>query len=71
MTKHDGFQCDGGCGASLVLDPTDSTTRHGWYRTYSPARLPTLDCCSAICLVRALDRLGVTDQTGLPHGSGE
>lgn len=71
MTKHEGYQCDGGCAASLVLDPMDSTTKHGWFRTYSPGRLPTLDCCSALCLVRALDRLGVTDHSGLPTGNDQ
>ena len=56
MSKHEGYQCDGGCGATLVIEPSDSTTRHGWFRTFTPNRLPTLDCCSAECLTRALSR---------------
>ena len=68
MTKHEGYQCDGGCGANLVLKPTDMTTRHGWFRTFTPDGLPTFDTCSAVCLVRCLEQHGLRGTVTLPKG---
>lgn len=68
MTKHEGYQCDGGCGESLVIDPIDSTTKHGWYRTFTPRGERTLDTCSAECLARALSTFCGMRGLRLPNG---
>lgn len=59
MAELRGYTCDGGCGASTVLDrPVDMLARQGWFTTYTPDGYPTLHTCSASCLVRALERIG-------------
>lgn len=55
--KHEGFTCDGGCGATVVLNPADVLDRlaaHGWYHLFTPGRLPTITACSSACVTEAL-----------------
>jgi hypothetical protein len=52
--KREGFTCDGECGATLVVDPVDTITRHGWYHVFGPGSVGALSCCSSACVVEAL-----------------
>ena len=68
MGEHRGYSCDGGCGASTVLDKaTDSVTRNGWFITYAPPGYPTLFTCSTECLVRAAEAIGGRGLRSLPN----
>jgi hypothetical protein len=55
MTEHRGYECDGGCGATVVLHGVaDTLARHGWFTTFGPEGGKTLHCCSRTCLHMAL-----------------
>lgn len=58
MGELKAYTCDGGCGATTMLDhSSDSVTHNGWNITYTPAGQPTIYTCSLICLGRVAVRL--------------
>lgn len=64
MGELRGYTCDGGCGATTVLDSIgDSLSRVGWFYVITPAGMPTLTACSPECTVRAIQRVS---QRALP-----
>lgn len=59
MSEIRGFTCDGGCGATAVLDrPHEPVTRNGWFTTFGPAGYPTMHTCSLQCLIRTAEHHG-------------
>lgn len=54
VSEVSGFQCDGGCGASLVIDRLDTPTAHGWAIVLTPRGEATQHACSPRCLIRAV-----------------
>lgn len=59
MPEIKGYTCDGGCGATTMVERShESVTRNGWYITYGPTGMPTLYTCSPPCLMRALESHG-------------
>lgn len=58
MGEMRGYTCDGGCGATTVLDHvTDMLGHHGWWHCFTPDGMPTLYACSAECLALAVGRV--------------
>lgn len=54
MAEIKGYTCDGGCGATTVLDrPYEQVTRNGWLVCFR-ADARTLYACSPECMAVAL-----------------
>lgn len=55
MGEQRGYTCDGGCGASTVIDAYDHLARVGWFSCFRAQGQRPLYACSAECMMRALD----------------
>lgn len=55
--KQEGYTCDGGCGATVVLERHQSLLDAGWWTTYPPHGAGgVIEACSAVCMLRAISR---------------
>ena len=72
MPKAEGYSCDGGCGASVVLERPGATLMSvGWFTCFPPPGSPTLYADSSVCMVRAIERhWGTGDREITTTGGG-
>jgi len=71
-----GFTCDGGCGATTILQQSHhSLMQYGWWHMYLPESMSprTLQTCSVECMVKAIqgvyDRALPAVRIEVQHGS--